>query len=191
MRFFMAVAGLLFLASAAKADIIDEARLGAAIHALDFNGGEPAVEDGVNISGEILFASPGVFRYILSPRPFVHGSLNTVGDTSFYGAGLAWEQHFLGDRFMGEIDFGIARHDGVLEPPPLGDPRRDAVIADHALLGSRYLFRVAVAGGVKLGERWRAQVFYEHLSNGQILGDGPHNQGLDNLGVRLGYRFGE
>lgn len=189
MRRPIIIAAALFCAGTAHAQIIDEARIGAALHAIDPNGGEPAVEGGADISGEVLFASPGVFRYILSPRPYVHGSLNTRGDTSFYGAGLAWEQHFLG-RFFGEIDFGVARHDGVIEPPPPGDPAYESIVEHHALLGSRYLFRVVAGAGVKIDERWRAQVFFEHLSNGQILGDGPHNQGLDNIGVRVGYRFG-
>ncbi len=185
------VAAAAVVPNAACAEIIDEARIGAAAHALDLNGGPPAVESGVNVSGEILFASPDFSKYILSPRPYVHGSLNTKGDTNFYGLGLAWEQHFLGDRFVGEIDFGVARHDGVVNPPPEGDPARDDILATRALLGSRYLFRVAIGAGVKLDDHWRAQLFYEHLSNGRVLGDSPHNQGLDNLGIRIGYRFGD
>jgi lipid A 3-O-deacylase len=32
-------------------------------------------------------------------------------------------------------------------------------------------------------------LIYEHLSHGQILGNG-RNQGLDTLGLRVAYRFG-
>jgi lipid A 3-O-deacylase len=30
---------------------------------------------------------------------------------------------------------------------------------------------------------------FQHLSHGQILGDG-RNQGVDQIGIRLGYQFG-
>ena len=179
-------------AGANDGSIISEARLGVAAHGLDFNGGEGAPEGGANVSAEILFKSPKIFRYILEPRPFVHGSLNTQGDTSFYGVGLAWEQHVFRDRFFGEVDLGVARHDGVIDLPPPGDPRFEDIAGNRALLGARYLFRASIGAGYKLSDRWRAQIFYEHLSNGQILnGDATdRNQGLDNIGVRIGYRFG-
>jgi len=172
--------------------VFSEARIGLAAHGLDLNGGEPSPEGGVNVSAELLFKSPGVFRYILQPRPFVHGSLNSRGDTSFYGVGLAWEQHVFQDRAFGEIDFGVARHDGVIDLPPPDDPAFAETAASRNLLGARYLFRVSVGVGYRISERWRVQAFYEHLSNGQILnGDSTdRNQGLDNVGVRIGYRFG-
>lgn len=173
--------------------IVSEARLGVAAHGLDLNGGEDAPEGGVNVSGEIVFVSPGFLRYLLAPRPFVHGSLNSRGDTSFYGVGLAWEQHVFQDRAFGEIDFGVARHDGIIDRPPPDDPAFADVSANRSLLGARYLFRVSLGVGYKLSDRWRAQVFYEHLSNGQILNGErtDRNQGLDNVGLRIGYRFGE
>ncbi len=179
------------LADSASAGVVSEIRGGVAAHSIDINGGDPSPENGVNLSGEVLFKSPKIFRYLLSPRPYVHGSLNLEGDTSFYGGGLAWEHHVFHDRIVGEFDFGIDRHDGILDLPPVGDPLRETIRTERVLLGSRYLFRVGVGVGVKLDKHWRAQVFYEHLSNGDILGSSNRNQGLDNVGVRLGYRFGD
>lgn len=173
------------------ADILSEARLGVAAHGLDFNGGDPAVEDGADVSLELLFTSPKPLRYILSPRPYIGGSLNTGGDTDFFSFGLVWQQHVLRDRIFFEADFGLARHNGVLDLPPPGDPARDDIAANNTLFGSRMLFRGALGAGVRITPRWNAQVFYEHLSNAQIFGEGDRNQGLDNVGVRLGYRFGE
>ena len=173
--------------------IISEARLGGAVHGIDFNGGENAPEGGANVSAELLFKSPKIFRYILEPRPFVHGSLNTRGDTSFYGVGLAWEQHVLQDRFFGEFDFGLARHDGIIDLPPPDDPAFADIAANRNLLGARDLFRVSFGVGYNITDRWRVQAFYEHLSNGQILNgeSTDRNQGLDNVGLKIGYRFGE
>jgi lipid A 3-O-deacylase len=41
-----------------------------------------------------------------------------------------------------------------------------------------------------LDSPWMVQGYYEHLSHGQILGEG-RNQGLDEFGIRVGYRVGE
>jgi lipid A 3-O-deacylase len=39
-----------------------------------------------------------------------------------------------------------------------------------------------------MGENWGLQLQYDHLSHGQILGNG-RNQGLDNIGVRVYWQF--
>ena len=176
-----------------RGGVVSEARLGLAAHGLDLNGGEDAPEGGANVSAELLFTSPKIFRYILQPRPFVHGSLNTRGDTSFYGLGLAWEQHVFQDRAFGEFDFGVVRHDGIIDLPPADDPAFMDIAENRNLLGARYLFRISIGVGYKLSDRWRVQAFYEHLSNGLLLNgeSTDRNQGLDNVGVRIGYRFGE
>lgn len=175
----------------AQAGLFDEARLGVAVHNVDLNGGDPTVEDGADISVEALFTSPKPLRVIFSPRPYVLGSFNTAGDTDFWSAGLNWRQDFLRDQLFVDASFGLARHNGVIDLPPEGDPDRERIEADNILFGSRYLFRGALGLGVKLSSAWRAQVFYEHLSNGEILnGSSDRNQGLDNFGVKIGYSFG-
>lgn len=191
------IASALAIAAATAADPaqaggwLSEARLGAALHSIDLNGGDPAVEDGADISIEALFVSPKPLRHILSPRPYVGASFNTAGDTDFFGFGLAWEQRFARERFFVEGDFGLAWHNGVIDLPPEDDPRYDEIEANNILFGSRTLFRLSFGVGVRLSPRWRAQAFYQHLSNGQIFGDTDRNQGLDSVGLRLGYRFGE
>ena len=178
------------LAGARPARILDEARLGVAAHALDFNGGAPSPEGGADISAELAFASPRVLTLLLAPRPIAFVSVNTRGDTSFYGAGLAWRQNFVRDVLFVEGAFGLARHDGVVDLPPVGDPDRERISETRALLGSRWLFRGSLGVGARLSPRWSAQVFYEHLSNGQILnGASDRNQGLDNIGLKFGRRF--
>ncbi|MEQ8180067.1 MAG: acyloxyacyl hydrolase [Amphiplicatus sp.] len=174
----------------AAAEILSELRVGVAAHAIDINGGEPTAEEGADISLETVFASPKFFLYILSPRPYAGASFNTSGGTDFWSAGLIWEQSFLNDRFFVEGDFGLAWHNGEIDLPPESDPDYDDILENNILFGSRTLFHAGAGVGVKLTPHWRVQAFYEHLSNGRIFGDTDRNQGLDNFGVRIGYRFG-
>ena len=174
----------------AAAEILNEVRAGVAAHAIDINGGEPTAEEGADVSLEAVFGSPDFFKYILSPRPYVGASVNTSGGTDFWSFGLIWQQSFIDDRFFIEGDFGLARHNGEIDLPPVTDPDYEDIRQNDILFGSRMLFRGGVGLGVKLTPHWRVQAFYEHLSNGRIFGDTDRNQGLDNFGVRIGYRFG-
>ena len=72
---------------------------------------------------------------------------------------------------------------------PEGDPRNDPISAETVFFGSRDLFRTSLALNRDLSDRWGAQLMFEHLSHGQILGSG-RNQGTDNVGVRVYYRLG-
>ena len=93
-------------------------------------------------------------------------------------------------RNRASVPHGYVIHDGELESPfPQGNPRGDAFTEDHLLLGSRDLFRTTIALHYEITETWGAELIYEHLSHGQILGS-RHNQGLDNIGVRVSYNFG-
>ncbi len=174
---------------AANADILSEARLGIMqenICVLDCDNANK--EPGQNISAELLFASPGFLDLIWSPRPYVMGSVNTQGDTSFGGAGLHWSFQFA-DKWAFEPSVGYVIHDGELSSPfPQGDPRGDAFTEEHVLLGSRDLFRTTFGLHYQIDETWGAELMYEHLSHGQILGNG-RNQGLDNIGIRVSYAF--
>jgi lipid A 3-O-deacylase len=56
------------------------------------------------------------------------------------------------------------------------------------LLGSRDLFRTTFALEREFGDRVAAQLYWQHMSHGQIL-DRGRNQGLDYVGLRFSYRF--
>lgn len=147
-------------------------------------------EDGPNINGEIVFSSPDFLSLIWSPRPYVMGSVNTAGDTSFGGAGLNWNWDFA-EGWSLEPGVGYVVHDGELDFPfPQGDPRNNPISESKVFLGSRDLFRTSLSLNRDLAGPWGVQLMYEHLSHGQILGNG-RNQGLDNIGVRVRYAFGE
>jgi lipid A 3-O-deacylase len=187
--------GLSFLAvfamtETAFADILDEFRVGVMQHNVcvtDCNNADK--EDGPNISAELVFESPDFLSVVLAPRPYVMASFNTSGNTSYGAAGLIWN-FSLTEHLSFEPGVGYALHDGALESPfPQGDPQGDAFTSNHVLLGSKDLFRTSLGLNYAITDRWGAQVLYEHLSHGQILGNG-RNQGLDNVGLRVTYALG-
>jgi len=59
---------------------------------------------------------------------------------------------------------------------------------ENLLLGSEDLFRTSLAINRELRDGWGVQFIFEHLSHGQVLGNG-RNQGLDEVGVRFTYDF--
>lgn len=164
--------------------VVSELRLGVLSHDLAFTGRAGLTfpnplrhrhESGVNVSGEVLFVSPGILRYIGSPRPRVGASLNLAGYTNDAYADLDWGHAFRAGPFA-EAFLGGAWHDGALRR---ANPERSE-------LGARFLFHIGLEAGWRLHGRPGVSVMWEHLSNG---GFGRPNQGLDRLGIRYGYRF--
>jgi lipid A 3-O-deacylase len=192
----LASAGLapLGLASPGSAGPLEEVRLGVMAHNTCVpvttcdNAGK---EDGVNINGELVFASPDFLRWARSPRPYAMASVNTAGETSYAGGGLMWTWRFA-DGWALEPGLGYVIHsnEDLDNPFPPSDPRRGPFQEETLLLGSRDLARLSLSLSRDLTPSWGVQVAIEHLSHGQILGEG-RNQGMDEVGVRLLYRLGE
>ena len=186
----LAAAGAaLFATGAAQAGFVEEGRIGLTQHnicVLDCDNADK--EDGPNVSAEIVFASPDFLSWAFSPRPYVTASINTAGATSFGGAGLEWSIP-VGESFEIEPGFGYVLHDGaVANDFPNGDPRALEFSEENVLFGSEDLFRTSLGVTWNVNEKFGAQIIYEHLSHGQILGEG-RNQGIDNIGLRLVYNF--
>lgn len=141
-------------------------------------------EDGVDLQLGIAFKAPDWLATLGSPRPYALVSANTAGATNHAGAGLVWRVG-LGAGWTVEPSLGYALHDGKTDNPfRAGTPEAAAYVRDQVLLGSRDLFRTGVAVGRDVGGGWSLQLTYEHLSHGQILGNG-RNQGMDGIGLRL------
>lgn len=175
---------------AANAQLIEEVRVGVLQHNICVSDCKNAnKEDGPTIEGELVFASPDFLGIIWSPRPYAIVSVNVSGDTSYAGVGLVWNWNFA-DGWSLEPGLGYVVHDGeyLNAPFPNGDPRNDPIAAENVFLGSEDLFRTSLALNRDFGENWGAQLIYEHLSHGQILGEG-RNQGMDSIGARIYWRF--
>ena len=169
---------------------IDEIHVGVMAHnicVLDCKNADK--EDGPNVEFQVSFDSPGFLNWAGSPQPYIMASVNTAGDTSFGGVGLEWRWDFA-DGWALEPGVGYVFHDGAVENPyPGGSPENVAFSEDHLLLGSEDLFRTSIGLTRDFEGPWEGQVFFEHLSHGQIIGSG-HNQGVDQIGIRFGYQLG-
>jgi lipid A 3-O-deacylase len=177
------------LAPAARADVT-EAHIGAMAHNICVTDCKNAFkEDGPSVEFEVSFDSPGFLHWAGSPEPYLMASVNTAGATSFGGFGVEWRWNF-SEKWALQPGVGYVIHDGETNNPYAnGTPEAAAFSEHHVLLGSRDLFRTSLGLTRDFEGPWEAQLFFSHLSHGQILGHG-RNQGLDQLGVRLGYQFG-
>ncbi len=185
---FAALAAALLTAPAATAQI-DSVRLGLMEHNICVTDCKNAdKEPGVNISGELRFASPDFLSWALSPHPYIMASVNTDGATSYGGVGLEWDFPFA-ERWHFEPGIGYVIHDGAVNNPfPSGTQAAVDYSNENVLLGSEDLFRTSLALTFDMSETWSVQAIYEHLSHGQILASG-RNQGMDEIGVRLVWNF--
>jgi lipid A 3-O-deacylase len=185
----VAAASAAMAAAPTAAAQIDSIRLGVMEHnicVIDCKNADK--ESGVNISGELRFASPNLLSWAMSPHPYVVASVNTDGNTSYGGVGLEWDFEFA-DNWHFEPGVGYIIHDGAVNNPfPSGTQEAVDYSEDHVLLGSEDLFRTSLALTWDVSETWAVQAIYEHLSHGQILGEG-RNQGLDEIGLRLVWNF--
>jgi len=173
-------------------------------------------ENSVAISGEILFEEPEFLKWALSPQPYIGGTLNLEGNTSFAGAGLLWRQT-VGPKFYGDFALGLVAHTGttIIEPSDellalfdqaeqfetfadipddlieainLENGRRIERLQNEIEFGSRVLFRLQGAVGYNFNEDWAGEVYVEHLSNANLFSE-RRNDGVNILGVRAARKF--
>ena len=173
---------------------VAEVRAGVTAHDLGWTiiNADGDEERSVAFNAEIIFEEPEFLKWALSPQPYIGGTLNVEGNTSYGGAGLLWRQN-LGETFYGDFAFGLVIHDGFLD---FDDVRSNTsntadffdLLRNNNLYGSRVLFRQQLTLGVNLSEEWAAEGFVEHISHGGLLSDGP-NEGSDAAGFRVNRKF--
>ena len=154
-------------------EFLSEVRFGGLAH--DQGAFSSNKEDGVDINVEVLFVSPDFLDGIGSPRPHAGLTLNSSGDTSQAYLGLSWEWDFWDGAFAG-FSLGGAVHDGETTNAPL----------DKKELGCSVLFRESIDFGYRLDENNALMVHLDHISNAKLC---DTNEGLENIGIRYGYRF--
>lgn len=180
---------------------VAEVRAGIGAHDIGVIGTVPVREQAVVVNAEIVFDEPDFLKWALSPQPYINGSLNLGGSTSYAGAGLLWRQN-IGKRFYGDFGFGLVVHDGTLDIFDEIDASSlimqggfDAFFNELGFLrenrleyGSRVLFREQLTLGYKLDNKWALEGYFEHLSHGGLLSDGE-NEGSDAAGFRVNRKF--
>ncbi|MEW5726986.1 MAG: acyloxyacyl hydrolase [Pseudomonadota bacterium] len=150
-----------------------ELRLGVLAHDVGVFGGEH--ESGADGNVEVLFDSPSVLAPLWAPRPHLGVSVNSAGNTSQAYAGLTWTWDVTRRLFLA-FSLGGAVHDGETETD-----RQDRIN-----LGSRVLFRESLSIGFWITENQNLSLMLSHISNANLA---EHNEGMDNFGIRWGYRF--
>lgn len=184
-----ALAGALSLASATPGraqlfGVISEVKVGGLAHDIGFLGSN--IEPGPDLMAEIVFVAPDLYRgsseildRLLEPTPHLGVQVNLEGATSQLYAGLTWTAY----PFEGfGVPLWIAGHAGGT----VHDGELRSVEPDEKSLGSRVLFRLAAEVGYDVTENIRVSIYYDHESNAGLA---EENQGLNNAGLRLGWRF--
>lgn len=166
-------AALVSVAAQANDKIVSELRLGVFAH--DQGIFSSHKESGVDINGEILFSDLGWLGKRVMLRPHIGGTVNSDGNTSDGYFGLTATLPFA-QRFFVEGSVGGAVHTGNLESNELG----------HKDLGCRVLFRESLSLGVMIDEHNSLAAVADHISNANLC---DKNEGLEDVGVRYGYRF--
>ncbi|MCB4821020.1 acyloxyacyl hydrolase [Roseicella aerolata] len=149
-----------------------------------------AKEDSLAINGELLFASfipahavggiDPLYRWALTPRPHLGFSANTEGKTTKGYFGLTWTTLLArdllhpGDGIRLDIVFGGSVNDG----------KHNSRLPDRKDLGGNLLFRVGGEIGYQFDRNWSVSFFVDHDSN---AGTARRNQGLNSVGLRIGY----
>jgi len=166
--------------SASARGVVDEVKIGVLAHDIGFLG--DSVEGGADIVGEILFESPDFLHVIGAPRPTIGGSVNTNGKTNYLYVDMTWKASVWaptmrqGDSIYLGAFAGCAVHDGHLN-------ERDDGNKD---LGTRALFHLGVEVGYQITPAYSIELYFSHLSNAFTSSQNP---GLNNLGVRAGFKF--
>ncbi len=135
--------------------------------------------------------APLPIRWALKPRLAAKVQINTAGRTSFASVGAEWRQHAFKGRVYGQLGIGLSIHDGYRYTPDPFEPgladaealRRYRIYRNRTAFGSRFQLNPNASLGVRLNERWAAELAWEHYSHHQWFS--KQNPGIDNVGVRL------
>ena len=173
---------------------VAEVRAGVTAHDLGWTiiNADGDEEKSVALNAEIIFKEPEFLKWALSPQPYIGGTLNLEGNTSYGGMGLLWRQN-LGEKFYGDFAFGLVIHDGFLDFDDLRSSSANTtefldLLRNNNLYGSRILFRQQLTLGINLSDKWAAEGFVEHISHAGLLADNA-NQGSDAAGFRINRKF--
>ena len=134
-------------------------------------------ERGVNLQAGIRFEEIDALG---DAQPYVFGSVNLSGNTSFIGGGVGWKFD-LGDDVYVRPGMGMIVHDGP-------ERRINREIIRRTDLGSRVLLAPEIAVGVKLDDRWSVEASWIHMSHAGLFDD-EQNPGIDTIGVRVNWRM--
>jgi lipid A 3-O-deacylase len=151
-----------------------EARAGVFAHSIGGREAGHGTDFNVELLGPRLIDVPVEYSYFI-PRPQVGVMFNSAGQTSYAYVGFAWTLNVTKQIWLEPL-FGANYNTA---PPDGNDPTRDS-------LGCHYGFHTGLSVGYRVDDHWSVIGTWEHISNAGIC---PHNQGMNDYGLKLGYRF--
>jgi lipid A 3-O-deacylase len=156
--------------------LIHELKIGAQVHDVPYMwSGFHKEPYNVDLNLEAQFG-PSVMLWRGTIRPVIGTTINFDGFTSKAYGGARWQWELPScDTFIA-IGLAVAIHNGETFT---SDP-------EYKQLGRRVLFHDSIEVGYRIDYNRSVSVFFEHISNASTA---AKNQGLDTLGLRLGYRF--
>jgi hypothetical protein len=128
---------------------------------------------------ELLFTpfDLGDFNWIGEIRPHVGATVNFGGLESQVYAGLSWTWHVFDGPVFIEGTFGGTVHNGAA----------NGMVYPARNLGCAVMFRESASIGFDITEQASIMATVEHSSHAGLCG--PVNEGITNLGVRVGWKF--
>lgn len=155
----------------------DEIRGGLFWHSADSGDFDASRLEDVNV--ELLFAIPTIDEALAIGRlrPHVGATINFGGLESMVYGGISWTVPIGDTPFFVEAAFGGTVHNGALSGAE--KPARN--------LGCSVLFHESISLGYEITEQASIMATAEHASHASLC-DGS-NQGLTNVGIRLGWKF--
>jgi hypothetical protein len=132
-------------------------------------------ERGAEISAGYRTSPLSGLDVIGAPSLYGFGAANTADGLDYAAAGLSWR---FGDRFYLRPGLGIGVHDGHVGKFQVGNQLN---------LGSRVLAELELGAGFQINPRLSLEGSMVHMSHAQLAG--RQNPGLDDVGLRLNYRF--
>jgi hypothetical protein len=169
-------AGAAAFAAVASPVFAQEAFGGLAAHDVDTPLNKGGFEDGLAVQAGVRGKRISGLKAIGAPSPYAFGSVSTDGGTNFAAVGLSWK---IGGRVFLRPGIGLAVHDRSSHVV-YGNLRGD--------FGSRILLEPELGLGFQIDQRWSAEASWVHMSHGGLF-NSRQNPGIDNIGVRLSYRF--
>ena len=152
---------------------------GAFAHDLDLGLTACCSEDGTDVQLGVRSGSLG--RFLGGElHAYALGSANLSDGVNFGAVGLLVRYELSPTLYL-QPGLGAAIHDGPSE--------KFQATSDRIYFGSDILFQPELSLGWRLNERLAAELSWVHLSHAQLAGE--QNPGMDDVGLRLVWRFGE
>ena len=137
---------------------------------------------GPDYNFELMFKSPDILKKLGSPKPILGLTQTSTGGSSLYYGGITWDYNITKNWFVTGTT-GIAYTNGLSKLPKGQVPTGDKKIQ----FGSKWLHRGAIELGWNFYGNDTISLMFSHVSHGSMLDE--KNHGMDEFGIRYGYRF--